>query len=439
MSSIQYVENVISRLRQMRQLREDAADTYFLPDRFQIALQNCITTSRTVTFILQSNKRAFSEFDEWYLAYQSKWRNDPIMRWAVEARNTIEKKGDLKTFSQIKCNIICSYIGCPHTKWMPQALFDSPRQLLFSIPDKFLAIPHIVENGTLVIERRWIDSSLPDYEVLEALAYVYREFSILLVDLLNRIGVKAPSDVADILPKSMQPLVMDRAIYLSIKDGSEIGIRMFSKPIEGINEKVLMRHYKNTVNWKGMAEAKTFREICDVLFRNARAMMTKDSYHISLAILCKGVSVIRILFMDLPTRASKYLILREIAALAKIECADGVILISEAWEASKEDVPASGFAEDAKNRRESLSLVAASSDGKCYQYSAIVERKKIKKHKVKRILTTDFSESRFQYVLSPFQVAWGCLDSEELKKSETHLEELGINPLSNKVGTSADV
>ena len=54
---------VVSRLLQMRQLWDDTADSYFEPERFQMNLQNCITVSRTVTFILQSNKSTIHDFD----------------------------------------------------------------------------------------------------------------------------------------------------------------------------------------------------------------------------------------------------------------------------------------------------------------------------------------------------------------------------------------
>lgn len=80
----------------MRQLWDDAAAFYFEPARFQLALQSCITISRTVTFILQANKGEISCFDEWYAPIQESWRNDKIMTWVKKARNSIEKKVTLK-------------------------------------------------------------------------------------------------------------------------------------------------------------------------------------------------------------------------------------------------------------------------------------------------------------------------------------------------------
>ncbi|MFI5024905.1 MAG: hypothetical protein ACHQRJ_25060 [Alphaproteobacteria bacterium] len=152
----------------MRQLWDDAAASYFDPDRFQLNLQNCITVSRTVTFILQANKHEVEGFDEWYAQFPEIWRADPIMTWAKEARNVIEKRGDLETYSQVRAMIVAGYFDGPETEWIPQALFSSPQQIYASVPKKYL-IRHVLENGTLLIERRWVDRELPNVEVLEAL------------------------------------------------------------------------------------------------------------------------------------------------------------------------------------------------------------------------------------------------------------------------------
>src|SRR5690554_5645236 len=98
-SPLSAAKALVSRLMQMRQLWEDAAQNYFDPTRFMLALQNCITTSRTVTFILQSHKSEIQNFEGWYKPHQERWKLDPIMCWARDARNSIEKRGDLETYS----------------------------------------------------------------------------------------------------------------------------------------------------------------------------------------------------------------------------------------------------------------------------------------------------------------------------------------------------
>ena len=121
----------------MKRYWEEANSDYFKPDRFLIALQGCITTSRTVTFILQSNKASFPDFEKWYATYQEKWSQDPIMAWARDARNAIEKRGDLETLSQVKSRIVASYMGGPETEWLSQDLFSSPIAMLLKCHPNF--------------------------------------------------------------------------------------------------------------------------------------------------------------------------------------------------------------------------------------------------------------------------------------------------------------
>lgn len=97
------------RLAQVHQHWHEAEQAYFNPDNFLVAIQTAIQTLRTVTFILQSNKRLFSNFDVWYDSWQDKLRADPLMRWMVDARNKIEKQGDLEMHSFVRAEIMASY------------------------------------------------------------------------------------------------------------------------------------------------------------------------------------------------------------------------------------------------------------------------------------------------------------------------------------------
>src|SRR5204863_716209 len=112
---------------------------------FIISVQNCITTSRTVTFILQSHKSAVPGFDDWYAIYRKRFGEDPMMQWAKNARNKIEKQRDLETFSQVRAQLIAAYAGNPRTNWIPSEIVWSPAQLLRRIPPRLLDA-HTVEN-----------------------------------------------------------------------------------------------------------------------------------------------------------------------------------------------------------------------------------------------------------------------------------------------------
>ena len=80
-------------------------------------MQNVIQSLRSVTFILQSHKAKIPNFVQWYGNYvdekhgkRGEWQNrlyaDPLMRWIVDARNKIEKQGDLESRSFVRAEII---------------------------------------------------------------------------------------------------------------------------------------------------------------------------------------------------------------------------------------------------------------------------------------------------------------------------------------------
>lgn len=418
----------IDRLLQMRQLWEDAAESYFEPSRFMLSLQNCITTSRTVSFILQSNKADIPDFDQWYEMHRSKWSADPIMRWARDARNSIEKKGDLETNSQVRAEIIAGFLEGPTTDWLPQALFLAPSTIWKAVPTKF-RIPHILENGTLMIERRWVDSELPNVEVLEALAHVYGELCNAIVDLLQSNDIPIPKDLDRSRPDPMGELAMDRALYLSMRDGSPAGMRYYKKPMERPSDddrNKVVKRYGKTANWGRLKLATTFREVAEAYFENARAVINRDGYHHNFTFLLKGSQPIEMVRSDHPDRASRYVLMRDLAKLARIAGADGVMMIGETWTASNDDIPPSGFAVDAKNRGEAIMLSAASAKGESFMISAPVIRKRPGSLKVKSVGRGDYTDDGFQFMFVPFFKEWGCLDEKAMQQAFDNMDNMGI-------------
>lgn len=227
---------LVGRLAHLRANWNQGLENYFDPGAFLNALQNAIVTSRTVTFILQSHKAAIPDFDTWYAPFVEKFRNDRIMDWAKKARNKIEKQADLETLSQVRAELIAAYVGNPTTAWLPASVIWSSETFRKSIP-KYLLSPHVVENGALAIERRWIDVELPDHEVLDALAHVYGQLALMTISLHGHCRVLIPEKssaqgehlLRDLLPDgrlaSMTRPLEDRGIYIAVKDGSFLGYR----------------------------------------------------------------------------------------------------------------------------------------------------------------------------------------------------------------------
>jgi len=100
------------RLRDLAQLLRNCGETYFSPDLFRQNTNQFLQTSRTVTFIIQKNKADIPDFDVWYKAnVLQPWASDPVMSWAKDARNVIEKEGDLEMQSTLRATVLYSYIS----------------------------------------------------------------------------------------------------------------------------------------------------------------------------------------------------------------------------------------------------------------------------------------------------------------------------------------
>jgi hypothetical protein len=158
------------RLEQAHQLWHRALDSYPSVDDFCLAVNNLLQTLRTVTFVLQKSLKHRDGFDAWYANRQREMNGDAVMKWAVEARNHIEKEGDLDLRSTARVSILASWLDAPYQELdippliPPQAIAIAlaPRD----IPDK------IRREGVFTVERRWVTASLPDHELLEACAHV---------------------------------------------------------------------------------------------------------------------------------------------------------------------------------------------------------------------------------------------------------------------------
>ena len=99
--------------------RLDDARTYWFralaaycdPDEFRLMLNGCIQALRSVTFMLQKQKARISGFEEWYCGgVRSRLSADVIASWLADARNHIEKKGDLQKSSTARLQVIDSYL-----------------------------------------------------------------------------------------------------------------------------------------------------------------------------------------------------------------------------------------------------------------------------------------------------------------------------------------
>ena len=179
------------RLRDLAQLLRSCGETYFAPDLFRQNTNQFLQTSRTVTFIIQKNESGITDFDTWYKRQVVvPWASDPIMTWARDARNFVEKEGDLEMHSFLRASVVFSYIAS-----QDMVLSTTRKEFLKANVEKLLRFartrlpPPVADPAVLRIERRWVANSLPTHELIHAMTYAYsrvyevcRDLAIHLLD-----------------------------------------------------------------------------------------------------------------------------------------------------------------------------------------------------------------------------------------------------------------
>ena len=163
------------RLSDLAQALANCHQTYFEPEQFRRNVNTFLTVARTVTFLIQKNLDEIPDGTEWYTSHvRAPWSADPLMRWAVDARNQIEKRGDLELHSEVQARLMFSYLEEEDLE------ISCPRETMLSANMKRLVrfarrrLPTFASDAAVLrIGRRWVTSSLIERELLAALTNVY--------------------------------------------------------------------------------------------------------------------------------------------------------------------------------------------------------------------------------------------------------------------------
>jgi hypothetical protein len=145
---------------------------------------------RNVTWVLQKEHAAVPGFEPWYAGWLERMKADPLMKWLVDARNQVVKRGDLETRSTARA-LIRSYGAIAVTEFTAPPFV--PADVIAADLAEFGIPPlrEVVRNASiLVVERRWLAKDLPDHELLEALAHCYGILSIIVAEAHERAGFR---------------------------------------------------------------------------------------------------------------------------------------------------------------------------------------------------------------------------------------------------------
>lgn len=313
-----------------------ALDAYLDVDEFVININALIQALRTITWLIQKELRDYGGFEDWYAPWQVRMRADPIMRWLVEARNTIEKEGDLEIRSIARVRILASWLAGPIFEAEMPPLIDS-HEIAALISQRKL-VDRVRKEGVITVERRWVSIGLPDHELLDACAHGFAVLNALVAEAESRFqGAPAPPEFDRLECMIAGPEARSALLHLESGDFVQVArdphepslddyarvekrygdmIRAVPKPQDSLGGRVSWQH------------------------QVGRGMLLIDKGHRTIAFLLRGGHVIRMVGLDAEDQAAKYLLMESLARDAAALGADEVMIITgEFWTALAVELP----------------------------------------------------------------------------------------------------
>jgi len=369
-----------------------------------------------VTFILQKNKRAIAEFEKWYGAWQKRLGADELMRWIVDARNRIEKEGDLEAHSYVRAEIVASYVDEGPRIEVPASLFQNPAGLLRSVPTGALG-EHIKRHGVLRLQRRWVENTLPGYELLDALAIAYGKVAELVHDAHRQIGLYPPETIHNDVGQSYDPPAMGwrmpcmiaherpRTLSVALADGARIEFeeKTVAKRITRAEVAEFVANPRNDPRVAMTRDYKNYEALAAGYFEMFRAVFLKDGYHISILFLFRNMKLIKHMEIKVENVQQKYLMMRHLAHEVTKTGADAAMLIGEAWMAPASSLRLYERPADSSLRKEALTLLLVRKRGDPVDCMAIINRDGDSVSLGETVMSTPPTAFEF----APFYQAWG--------------------------------
>jgi len=310
-------------------------ETYFDPELFRRNINHFLQTSRTVTFLIQKHKTSIPHFEDWYAENVLRaWAKDSVMTWAKEARNHIEKEGDLETNSQLRLSLIFSYLSEEdvHIKTGRTELLGAGLKKLVRFARARL--PTGVEDAAVVrVERRWVASSLPDLELLQALRQIYMRIHTLCQDLASHLGRTAlettrPVDIARMARRE------ENVCFLKLSNLKVHRLKTLSNQVRRDDEppdsiKAVVHSLKQSIT---PGRPFTIETTFDYMTRMAEATFNHFGNHVPMLHLFdtnwQPVDFVSAHFSD---QADKYIFWRSVAEQIRAIDVHGLAWTSESW------------------------------------------------------------------------------------------------------------
>ncbi|WP_395646283.1 hypothetical protein [Terricaulis sp.] len=313
----------------------------------------------------------------------------------------------------MSAEIVISHLDEGPRIQVPAKLSDAPLAMLQNIPANALG-EHIKRNGILRIRRRWIENSLPNRELLDAVADAYAQLAQLNYDAHRQMGLVAP--VTKNVDTGQEYPEGDRGGRLPCMIGHEDSRTLdiwlaTGQPLEfeEVQHEVDLSKGPELENKYGVDPRAMYADNGEphdharALFAVARKMFEKDGHHITVFIFLRdGKPAVMPRQLVPGEHGHKYMIMRSLAHEAKRIGADAAIIIGESWTAPFDPAHPYRRAEDSPNRREMLTATAVSKTGEPLHLSAEI----LRGGDTVTLGPTQEQIGGSQYAFAPFYEVW---------------------------------
>lgn len=408
------------RLLDLRTTILNAEKNYFDPDLFRLNINHAITTSRTVTFLMQKEKNERPGLAEWYVEnVQDPLKADNLMGWLVDSRNIIEKQGDLDVHSSWRARHLYSYYGDGDVieSSSSENLFASVGKLVDRLSTHIP--PGIIEDSAIVIERTWVANSRPDIELIDAVCYGYETLRKHVLAMDSFVDEASPDELLDSSP--ILSISQTRRLIIKLSDGETYSVANNETGIASTAEtRTKFESLRATIGKLPFSSDGTQKSLADVvrdLSEYAWALFSDAGHHISLVLLISNRKPLDILSFEPADHIEKILFWHELAYSLRLREVDEVLFVSEAWlrRAESHMMPTSQWA----IMGEILHVFGARKSGECYN----IRREIVRDGENVRLSEESTESDAVPNFIIPLMRVWGKGDewvSERIAQSSSN-------------------
>lgn len=340
------IKNTHKRLLESHRLWHQALDNYFDPEAFRVNLNATIQALRNLTFALQNEKCVFDDFDIWYSKWQNNMKKDSILKWLNSARVEIVHKKDIERISIARVTIF-GYLDI--FKADIKLPIDIPKSMIaqYLFDYKYINEVMITQDYVLKVERRWIVTEIPDYEILDALAYCYGFMYNLVKDAHEIIETSINKcTIHDTLHREQKVLYNDLGIPNCMELSNSLRTKNLSlKSLDSkefkeyvveyndeIMKKVIKKYKVNKELLNFGAKKQDIREFAISTLDIAKIVLSKDGYHTPIFFLMNEDDDMKLHQLKIPeNKSDKFIMMQYIAEKVKLYKSDGVVFLFESW------------------------------------------------------------------------------------------------------------